>query len=61
MENKQEVKPKGLKEILNEDSALQEKMTLEQFNSHIKTGIDNSNIEEAYKSYCKRKYREIKK
>lgn len=53
MENNQEIKPKGLAEYLNEDSSLKREMTYEEYNSSVKTGFDDSEVENAYKTYCK--------
>lgn len=53
MKNNQEIKPKGLAEYLDENSSLKRKVTYEELNSSIKTGIDDSEIEKAHKTYHK--------
>ena len=53
MENNQEIKPKGIMDYIAEDAELSRKITLEEFNSSTKTEVDDSGIEEAYKTYRK--------
>ncbi len=50
MENNHEIKPKGLAEYLDENPSLKTKMTYGEFNSGVKMGVDDSEIEEAYKT-----------
>lgn len=61
MENNQEITPKGLLEYLDEDPSLKRKMTSEEFNSGVKTGVDDSRIEKTYKTYRKVIDRQVKK
>lgn len=45
------IKPKGLKDFLQEDRSLSTPMTYEEFNNSIQSGFDDSGIDEAYEAY----------
>ncbi len=47
----QNIKPKGLNELLNEDPTLRRKMNYEEIK--YSQGIDDTPLEAAYKVYCK--------
>lgn len=61
MENNQEIKPKSIMDYIVEDAVLSRKMTYGEFDSSTKTGVDDSEIEEAYKTYRKVIDRQVKK
>ncbi len=61
MEKNQEIKPKSIMDYIAEDAVLSIKMTYEEFDSSTKTGVDDSEIEEAYKTYRKVIDEQVKK
>lgn len=45
------IKPKGLKDFLEEDKSLTTPMTYKEFINSVQSGFDDSGIEEAYEAY----------
>lgn len=46
------IKPKGIKDFIQEDESLTSKITYEEF-LRVESGFDDSGIDEAYKAYKK--------